>query len=501
MNSNLGFVDYAPDQTWEADVCIIGAGAGGAATAARLAEDGRSVIVVEAGSHWKPSDFKADTTFAFRNLFDGRGARTAIGNCIIPVPGGRGVGGSTLINSAICFRTPEPVLDEWVDAYGCHRLTVEAMKPRLDRVWETLMVGINPVRVQRNNNLIFKKGADKLGLPGHWMARSAPGCSGCGVCQMGCPTGGKWSVDRNFLIDARRTGKCTVHADCRVETVETRGGAVTSIQGRTINPATLEPEGRFSVKATEFVLCAGPIGSPRFLLRNGLAESAHCGQHLHLHPALGMIARFEEEIRPWSGVTQGFYVDRWDKGYLLQTYSLNADQAYVGMPWSLGVDLIELIRDLKYMGMAGALVHDEDSEGQVSKSGLTYFVGDGDRKKLLAGMRECAEVFFAAGAREVYAPVVGTTTIRSLADINRVIHDGIPARNMYLYASHPMGTCRMGADPNLSVIDPDGRVWGWDNLSVADASTFPTSLGVNPQVTTMAIGLTVGEVVSQRLGG
>lgn len=501
MKTAAGFQDYQPDQTWEADVCVIGAGAGGAAVACRIAEAGYRVLVVEAGSHWKPTDFQADTSWAFRNIYDGRGARTAIGNCMIPVPGGRGVGGSTLINSAICFRTPKPVLEEWVERFGCRRLTVEAMAPRLDRVWETLRVVINPVQVQRNNNLIFKLGADRLGLPGKWMARSAPGCTGCGVCQMGCPTGGKWSVDRNFLTEARITGNCRVHGDCRVNGVETAGGRVVSISGDTINPQTLKPEGRFSVRAQEFVLCAGPVGSPRFLLSNGLADNKVCGRHLHLHPALGMLARFEQEIRAWSGVTQGFYVDRWERGYLLQTFSLNADQAYVGMPWSLGTDLIELIRDLRFMGMAGALVHDEDSEGQVSRAGLTYFVGDGDRRRLLAGMRECAEVFFAAGAREVYAPMVGTTTIRRPVDIQTVITDDIPAREMYLYASHPMGTCRMGADPEASVIDPDGRVWGWDNLSIADASTFPTSLGVNPQVTTMAVGLTIGEVVTQRLAG
>lgn len=493
------FADYGPEEQWDADVCIIGAGAGGAATAARLAEEGHKVVVLEAGSFWNPLEFKADTTWAFRNLYAERGARTAMGNCMLPVPGGQGVGGSTLINSAICFRTPEPVLHDWVDNHGCERLTVEAMRPRLDRVWQTLAVTINPPFVQRNNNLIFKKGSDALGLPGQWMPRSAPGCSGCGVCQMGCPTGGKWSVDRNFIPEALLTGNCDINANCRVEEVSTQAGRVVSVSGRTVDPASLEPAGRFTVRAREFVLCAGPVGSPRFLLANGLADDSVCGHNLHLHPALGMIARFEQEINPWSGVTQGFYVDRWEQGYLLQTFSMNPDQTYVGMPWSLGTDLIELLRDLKHMAMAGALVHDEDSVGQVGRRTLTYNVGDGDRLRLLAGMRECAEVFFAAGAISCHAPMVGTKTIRSPDDIRAVIHNDIPASSMYLYASHPMGTCRMGRDPEQSVIDPDGRVWGWENLSVADASVFPTSLGVNPQVTTMAIGLTVGEVVSERL--
>ena len=113
-----GFSDYGAAESWEADVAIIGAGAGGAATAARLAEDGHSVIMLEAGSHWNPAQFKPSSTWAFRNIYTMRNTRAAVGNGMIPVPGGRGVGGSTLINSAICFRTPDEVLDEWVETYG-----------------------------------------------------------------------------------------------------------------------------------------------------------------------------------------------------------------------------------------------------------------------------------------------------------------------------------------------------------------------------------------------
>ena len=215
------FSDYSAGESWEADVVVIGAGAGGSATATAFAERGLRVLVLESGSHWEPSDFQQDSAWAYRNLYEGRGTRTAVGNCVIPVPGGRGVGGSTLINSAICFRTPDKILDQWVNDYGCHRLSVDKMAPRLDRVWETIGVTVNAVAFQKNNNLIFKQGADALGLPGSWLPRSAPGCIGCGVCQMGCPTGGKLSVDRSFFPIALKTGNVRIHANCRVGSVET----------------------------------------------------------------------------------------------------------------------------------------------------------------------------------------------------------------------------------------------------------------------------------------
>lgn len=493
------FSDYSADARWTADVVVIGAGAGGAATACALSEAGLDVIVLEHGGHWNPSDFRADSGWAYREIYAGRGGRATFGNAVIPVPGGRGVGGSTLINSAICFRTPDQVLDEWVDHHGCTRLSREQMAGRLDRVWKTLGVTVNPVIVQKNNNLIFKKGADALGLPGEFMARSAPGCVGCGVCQFGCPTGGKWSVDRTFLTEALATGRCAVHAHCKVEGMETKGGRVVAVTGRTIDPKSWEPAGRFEVRADTVVVSAGPIGSPRILLGNGLADDTICGRNLYLHPTSGMLARFPHEIRPWEGVTQGYYIDYWERGFLLQTYTVSPDQLYVAMPWSLGKDLLSAVRDMSHMGMAGPLVHDEDSVGSVGMAGLSYFVGNGDRGKLLEGMRECSRVFFAAGATEVYPGIVGGRPIRSVAEIDRVIRADVPARKMYLYASHPMGTCRMGDSPERSVVDPNGRVWGWDNLYVADASVFPTSLGVNPQVTTMAVGLTVAESVSNAL--
>ena len=124
------------------------------------------------------------------------------------------------------------------------------------------------------------------------------------------------------------------------------------------------------------------------------------------------------------------------------------------------------------------------------------FLGDGDRRRLIEGLRLCAEVFFAAGALEAFPGRIGYPRITSPAGIAEALPLDLPASHLNLYASHPMGTCRMGGEPSQSVVDPRGRVWGWANLSVADASIFPSSLGVNPQVTTMAMGLMVGEAIA-----
>ncbi|MFT4628129.1 MAG: choline dehydrogenase-like flavoprotein [Myxococcota bacterium] len=498
-----GFGDYAAPLSLEADVCIVGAGAGGCAAAAALAESGLRVVLLEEGSHWEPADFKQDTAFALKNLYQDRGARTLRGNTIIPMPGGRGVGGSTLINSGICFRCPEPVLESWRDTHGCDTVTSERFGEYFDRIWATLGVSVNPVSVQRNNNLIFRQGAEALGLGGEFMARSAPGCVGCGICQYGCPTGGKASADRTFLRQALATGNVAVYADCRAVRCDTAGDRIVRVEGHTVDPRTHEAGVGVTVRADTYLLSGGPVGTPLFLLRNGLADSQHCGAHLVVHPAVGALATFEQEIRPWTGVTQGYYVDRWAEGFLLQTYTVSPDQYFLLLQTPPGPETLALMANLAHVASAGVLVHDEDSEGRVrwtpAGPDLSYFLGDVDRSRLIAGLKLCAEVFFAAGARQVSPGRLGASPVSTMDEVRALLPGELPAHLMPIYASHPMGTCRMGADPELSVVDPHGRVWGWANLRVADASVFPSSLGVNPQVTTMAMGLLVGHSIAGRV--
>lgn len=496
-----GFESYGERLDLRADVCIVGAGAGGSAAAAALAEAGLSVIVLEEGRHWKPSEFRSQSAFAMKNLYQGRGMRSLRGNAVIPLPGGRGVGGSTLINSAICFRTPPEVMQLWRESHGLDRVTDERFGAYFDRIWKTIGVTVNPMSVQRNNNLIFREGAEKLGLKGEFMARSAPGCVGCGICQYGCPTGGKASVDRTFLSEAVGRGTVGVYAECRIRTVETDGDRIVAVVGELVDPDSHAGRGPVRVEADTFVLSGGPIGTPLFLLANGLADPTHCGRHLVIHPTSGVLAKFEQRIEPWTGVTQGYYVDCWERGFLLQTYTVTPDQYFLLLQSRTGRETMAYMQDLAHIASAGALVHDEDSEGFVrwtpAGPDLYYHFGDGDRRRLIDGIRLTAEVFLAAGAQEAMAGHMGAKPVRSPDRVAEAVPYDTPAHHLFLYASHPMGTCRMGADPAQSVVDPAGRVWGWANLRVADASVFPTSLGVNPQVTTMAMGLMVGEAIAR----
>lgn len=493
------FADYGSELVVEADVVILGAGAGGCAAAFELARRGLRVAVFEEGSHWEPADFQSTNTFAMRNLYQERGARAALGDGVLPINGGRGVGGSTLINSAISFKTPPSLLAQWRAEQGFD--PKGDFEDKLDEVWRTLGVMVNPEAIQGRNNTIFRDGVDKLGIPGGaFMHRSAPGCGGCGVCQLGCPSGGKNSADRTFLAKALLSGQVAVYADCRAESVKTEGARVVSVSGSTMDPTTLKPVGTWRVTAPRFLLAGGTIGSPRFLMANGLDPNEHVGKHLRLHFAGGVVAHFDEKIRHWWGVSQGYYVDRYAEGYLLETATITPDVQYIALALSLGKDINEVIADMPQLACAGAMVHDEDTVAEVGASTISFTIGEMDRQRLIRGLWETTRIFFAAGANYALMPAVGIGKVFPHEDIEARLPLDTPADQMQMISSHPMGTCRMGLDPETSVVGPDGLVWGWDNLHVADASIFPSSLGVNPQVTVMACGLMIAEQAAKAMG-
>lgn len=485
------FDDYKDGLDVECDVAVIGGGAGGCAAAAALAEAGLRVAVFEEGRHWRPRDFVSTNPWALRHLYQDQGARVALGQGAMPINGGRGVGGSTLINSAISFRPRQVMLAQWRERFGFDpRGDFDAL---VERVWRTVGAGVNSEDIQGRNNTIFRDGVVKLGIPGGaFLDRSAPGCGGCGVCQLGCPSGGKLSVDRTFLAEALRRGDVAVYADCRAEDVETDGARVLSVSGRTMDPTANLASGTFRVRAKRFVLSGGSVGSPRFLLRTGLAPNDHVGQHLRLHPATGAVGRFDEPIRHWEGVSQGYYVDRWEEGFLLETGTVTPDLQYLAISLPVGEELNRVILDMQHLATAGAMVHDEDTEAEVGSSTLSFNFGERDRRAMLAGLRLCVQVFFAAGARYAVTGVHGVGILKPEDDLQAKIPDDIDFHRITALSSHPMGTCRLGTDPAESVVDPRGQVWGTDNLHIADASIFPSSLGVNPQITTMSCGLMVG---------
>jgi choline dehydrogenase-like flavoprotein len=460
----------------ECDVVVVGSGAGGAVAAATLAEAGLDVVLLEAGQSYDRESYPEDPLAAIAALYRDGGLTIAEGRPPIPVPVARAVGGTTVINSGTCFRAPEAVVGHWRERYGIE--WADRLAPDFAEAEEFLQVKpLDPERMGRNGQLAME-GAAAIGAGGGPISRNAGSCVQCSSCPYGCRIDAKRGMHVSYVPRAVAAGaRLRTGAEARRVLVEDgRAAGVECAGGRTVRAR----------RAT--VLAGGAFGTPELLLRSGLGGE-QAGRNLHLHPAAWIGARYEEEVRGWEGVMQSYYVDEWEPQQLLLEATFTP--LPFGGPWlpGSGAEHQQAILDFDRIGSIGVHLSDE-SAGRVRLAGdgslrLSYRLSDADAARLAFGIARAAEIHFAAGAVEVYPNVKGVSVLRpgELADFEA--HSLKPS-DLHLEAFHPMGTARIAANPGEGVCGPDGAVNGVEGLYVADASLFPTSVGVNPMMTVIA---------------
>jgi len=484
------------DTTLEADAVIVGSGPGGASVARVLAQGGLKVVVLEEGP--ATSNFRPNFAHTSRWHMQEGGAMVAMStDAVMPIAAGRGMGGGSLVNSAICFRAPDHVLQGWKDVIGDDRYGPERLAEVYRRVEELVQVGPTHEGIAGENNQIIVRGAEALGYPGGLVNRNTPGCSGCGICNFGCPIGGKASMDKNQLPMAREAG-ALLQADTKVDTVRIEGGRAAGLSGIVAHPETGEVKGRLTVKADTVWICAGGIGTPRLLHVAGVADrlGPAVGKNLHVHPGSAIVGQCDHVVKMWHGATQGAYFEiPGMPGVLPHTFNAPPETLML-LLGKVGHDAKAMFAQLPYLCGCIVMVSDK-GHGSVGataqgRAAIRYDFADDDLDRIKAGMVETAKVLMAGGAKRVLGPVHGLGVHDDVASFedalaSRTIHD------FALYAAHPMGSCRMGSDPSRSVIGATAEAHGLPGLYLADSSIFPTSLGVNPQLTTMALATAIAE--------
>jgi choline dehydrogenase-like flavoprotein len=505
------------DSTLEADVVIVGSGAGGGVTAEILALSGLRVIIVEEGALKSSKDFKMRESEAYPALYQESAARKTRDKGI-NILQGRTVGGTTVVNWTSSFRTPPITLDYWGKHFGLKDYSTAAMAPWFGMMEQRLSMAEWAAPPNENNDLL-RRGAAKLGIHTAIIPRNVKACWNLGYCGMGCPTNAKQSMLVTTIPSALQHG-ATLLTRARAERLVIKGDKAVQLDCVALAADGLAPSGRrVTLRAKHFVVAGGAINTPALLLRSNAPDPRGLlGKRTFLHPTVISAGVFEQRVDAYAGAPQSVYSDHFlhtgaidgPLGYKLEVpplhpLLLSTTMAGFGAPHAEAMRqfphvhaMLALLRDGFHAEAPGGSVALAADGAPVLDYPISEFMWDGVRRSMLT----MAEIQFAAGARSV-TPAhelaqAYTTWEQARAGIN-----GLPFKLLAtrVVSAHVMGGCGMSDDERLGVTGADGRYHGLANVSVHDGSLFPTSIGANPQLSIYGIVARLASGLARELTG
>ena len=491
------------EEVIEADVCVIGSGAGGGVVAAELAGAGKSVCVLEMGGHYEERDFDQLELSAYQRLFlNGGPFPTAEGQ--VGIVAGSAVGGGTVVNWTNCLRTHPWVREEWAREHGLEGLDGPEYDEHLDAVSHRLQVN-GDCSDYSGPHRRLQQACERLGYDFRTIVRNADreryDPASAAYMGFGDQSGSKLSTAKTYLLDAQRAGARIV-PNCRAERILVEGGRAAGVEATYADPDADNGGGptRVVVRAPTVVVACGSIESPALLMRSRIGGPA-TGDYLRLHPTVAVTGYYDEPQEwcwgpPQSALSHEFADVGDGHGFLFESAQSTTGLFAGAMPWRSGADhkrrmrrwayaspLISLLRERGH----GRVVTDADGNA-ISQYPV---VNELDIRDIRAGVAELIRIHEVAGAAEIVGGAGKAPDWARGDDLDAFIaaigQQPIVPREFILFSAHQMGTCRMGTDPRTSVANPWGELHDTPGVWVGDASAFPTASGTNPMLTIMAL--------------
>ncbi|MCK5505533.1 MAG: GMC family oxidoreductase [Thermodesulfovibrionia bacterium] len=475
--------DYTKDN-YSCQYLIIGTGAGGSVAGALLAERGHDVIFLEEGGHYPTGSYTSNISEMTTQLYRNQGVFPFLGKPSIAFAEGSCVGGGTVINGGLIWRTPSWILDEWQNGYGLKGYG----QKELERHFETIEKDLNVVRHELDkkenlDSLLLFKASEQLAWKSVMVPRAVKDCSNTNLCPTGCPSGAKQSTLETYIPRAIKNG-ARVFSRCRALKIVHSNKKAKTIIARIMG----DKAKHIKISFDYLVVAGGAVQTPHLLRRSGLSSLA--GRNLQFHMNLKIVARFKDRLNAEKGTMFTVQVQEYElEGLLIM--AANIKPHYVAMTLSnYDNDVINSILE-KYqnLGIFVAMIRPKSTAHIISRLGnnpiVTYRFDPDDLSMITTALRRTAKLLFQGGAVELYMPFAGAEGIKSLSELDLKLERLTPEQ-LEIITVHVMASCPMGPDPATSVINPDGKLWNMKNILVTDASVLPSSTGKNPQGTIMA---------------